>query len=105
MTDDLIGLPIRLARTIDGPCAECGEHAVIIAAGAGPHVAALRCACCGRHRGWLPTTVADFLSALVERFGRPSEPIVIRHSELAAKMGAPAAEASTSTPEPGDKRP
>jgi hypothetical protein len=102
MTDDLIGLPIKLARTTDGPCAECGERAVII--GAGPNVASLRCACCGRHRGWLPKTVAEFLAALVQRFGRPAEPIVIRHSELAAKMGAPAAEASTSTPEPGVKR-
>lgn len=105
MTADLTGLPIKLARTIDRPCAECGERAVIIDAGAGSHAAALRCACCGRHRGWLPTTVADFLTALVERFGRPSEPVVIRHSDLAVKKGALAAEASTGTPEQEGKRP
>jgi hypothetical protein len=97
MTDQntLIGLPIKLQRTIDGSCALCGETAVIIGAGAGPHVASLRCACCDRHRGWLPKTVADFLTDLVLRFGRPAEPITIRNSELAASLGAPAAEAST----------
>jgi hypothetical protein len=97
MTDqtDLIGLPIKLQRTIDGPCAVCGETAVIIGAGAGPHVASLRCAGCDRHRGWLPKTIADFLTDLVVRFGRPTDPITIRNSELAATSGAPAAEAST----------
>jgi hypothetical protein len=92
---DLIGLPIRLERTIDGPCAVCGETAVIIGAGTGPHVAALRCRRCDRHRGWLPKTVADFLIALIARFGRPAEPITIRNSELAASLGAPPAEASS----------
>ena len=97
MTDQntLIGLPIKLQRTIDGPCAVCGETAVIIGAGAGPYVASLRCARCDRHRGWLPTTVANFLTDLVVRFGRPAEPITIRNSELAATLGASAAEAST----------
>ena len=97
MTDQttLIGLPIKLQRTIDGPCAVCGETAVIIGAGAGPHVASLRCACCDRRRGWLPKTVADFLTNLVVRFGRPTDPITIRNSELAATLGASAAEAST----------
>jgi hypothetical protein len=91
---DLLGLPIKLERTIDGPCAVCGETAVIIGAGAGLHVALLRCACCDRHRGWLPKTVADFLIKLIEQFGRPTEPITIRNSELAASLGAPVAEAS-----------
>jgi hypothetical protein len=96
MTDsNLMGLPIKFQRTIDGPCAVCGESAVIIGGGAGPHVASLRCACCDRHRGWLPKAVADFLTDLVVRFGRPTDPITIRNSELAATSGAPAAEAST----------
>jgi hypothetical protein len=91
---DLLGLPIKLERTIDGPCAACGDTAVIIGEGAGPHIASLRCACCDRHRGWLPKAVADFLTDLVVRFGRPTEPITVRNSELAASLGAPAAEAS-----------
>jgi hypothetical protein len=91
---NLLGLPIKLERTIDGPCALCGETAVILGAGTGPHVAALRCLGCGRHRGRLPQTVADFLIALIAKFGQPAEPITIRNSELAASLGAPAAEAS-----------
>jgi hypothetical protein len=91
----LIGLSIKLERTIDGPCAICGETAVILGTGTAPHLAALRCLSCGRHRGRLPQTVADFLIALIAKFGRPAEPITIRNSELAASLGAPAAEAST----------
>lgn len=97
MTDkaDIIGLSIKLARTIDGPCAVCGETAVTVGSSGGPHSASLRCASCERHRGWLPKTVADFLTDLVVRFGRPTEPIIVRNSELAATLGASAAEAST----------
>jgi hypothetical protein len=96
---DLLGLPIKLERTIDVPCAVCGETAVVVGAGVGPHTASLRCLRCDRHRGWLPKTVADFLTDLIVRFGRPAEPITIRNSELAATLGASAAEASTA-PEP-----
>jgi hypothetical protein len=92
---DLVRLPIKLERTVDGPCAVCGETAVVIGSSAGPYTASLRCLRCGRHRGWLPTTVADFLTALVVRFGRPTAPITVRNSELAATSGVRAAEAST----------
>jgi hypothetical protein len=92
---DLIGLRIELERNIDGPCAVCGDTAVVIGSSAGPHVASLRCACCDRHRGWLPKTVADFLTDLVVRFGQPAEPITIRNSELSATSGALAAKASS----------
>src|SRR5438067_65883 len=61
MTDILIGLQIKLARTIDVPCAACGETAVAICCSADPHIAALCCVCCQRHRGDLPKAVADFL--------------------------------------------
>jgi hypothetical protein len=94
---DLIGLPIKLERTIDDPCAACGDTGVVIGSGAGPHCASLRCASCHRHRGWLPKVVADFLMDLVARFGRPTYPITIRNSELAASLGALAAEASTAS--------
>jgi hypothetical protein len=91
----LIGLSVKTERTIDGPCAACGETAVLIGAGAGPHSASLRCSRCGRHRGWLPKTFADFLLALVAQYGRPVKPITIRNSEVAATLGASAVEAST----------
>jgi hypothetical protein len=80
----LIGLKIRLRRTIDVPCGECGETVVVIGDGAGPHIASLRCAACNRHRGWLPKTVAEFLLETIARFGRPSEIITIQNSEFAS---------------------
>jgi hypothetical protein len=36
----------------------------IIHSGRGPHGYALRCADCGRHRGWLKGSAADVLRAL-----------------------------------------
>jgi hypothetical protein len=99
MTDapPLIGLRIRLDRTKDVPCGACGQTDVVIGPGTGPHAASLRCASCGRHRGWLPSAFADFLADVISRFGRPSQTITIRNSnsEFAATSGAPAAKAST----------
>ena len=86
MNDILIGLQIKLARTIDVPCAECGETAVTICSGADPHMAALRCVCCQRYRGNLPKAVADFLVTAIDKFGRPTAPITIRDSLLAAPV-------------------
>ena len=98
MTDSLIGLQIKLARTIDVPCAECGETTVVICSGADHHVAALRCVCCQRYRGDLPEVVADFLVTAIDKFGRPTVPITVRDSLLAAPVsGAVAVETSTRT--------
>ena len=97
MTDILIALQIRLARTIDIPCAECGETAVAIGSSAGRPVAALRCSCCERHRGYLPKAIADFLVTAVDKFGRPTAPITIRDSQLTAPSGAVAVETFTRT--------
>ena len=77
----IVGLRIRLPRTIDAPCATCGGTAVAVGEGVGPHVAALHCADCRRHRGWLPRPIAEFLVEVVARFGHPAEPILIRNSD------------------------
>jgi hypothetical protein len=97
----LIGLRIRLERTIDVPCGVCGHTFVVIGKCAGPHVASLHCAGCDRHRGWLPKAIADFLVGTIRRFGWPSEAIIIRNPEIAqanatAPLGAPAV--ATSAP-------
>lgn len=97
MTDILIGPQIKLARTIDVPCAACGEAAVAICCGADSHMAALRCICCQRYRGNLPKAVADFMVAAINKFGRPTVPITIRDSQLAAPSGAVAVETFTRT--------
>ena len=78
-----VGLRIRLYRTKDVPCGACGQADVVIGPGNGPRPASLRCASCGRHRGWLPLALTDFLAEIIGRFGRPSETITIRNSEFA----------------------
>jgi hypothetical protein len=92
----LVGLRIRLERTIDVPCGVCGHMVVVIGQGAGPHVASLHCAACERHRGWLPKPIAEFLLAMIHQFGWPPATITIQDSEFAqakaaALLGAPAA--------------
>jgi hypothetical protein len=91
----IIGLQIRLAPNVG--CAECGETAVAIGSGAGPDMPALYCTCCERHRGYLPKAVADLLLTAIEKFGRPTLPITVCHSQLAAPSGAVAIETFTST--------
>jgi hypothetical protein len=84
----LVGLRISLDRTIDVCCGTCGQTIIVIGNGAGTGVASLRCANCDRHRGWLPKAVADFLLEVISRFGRPTDIITIRNSEIRASGSA-----------------
>jgi hypothetical protein len=72
--DLLVGLSVQLPNT----CL-CGSTIATIKAGNGLHPADLRCVC-GRHRGWLSANTYEFLVRVVDRFGRPTVPIEIRHS-------------------------
>jgi hypothetical protein len=56
----------------------CSAVEVTIGAGSGPHVAALHCADCGAHRGWLSRETHNFIAETVSLCGRPTAPIVIR---------------------------
>jgi hypothetical protein len=78
-TSPLVGVVVQLQRTIDRPC-RCGETSVVIGEPTGPHVAALYCLNCQRHRGWLRKEVARFLTETISTFGRSSSPIIIRDS-------------------------
>jgi hypothetical protein len=96
----LVGLRIRLQRTIDTPCGACGETVVVISHGAGPRAASLRCASCERHRGWLPKAITEFLLTAINQFGWAPDAITIRNSEFATAnddavpVGASTAEAN-----------
>ena len=72
--DDLIGLTVRP----DDDCPACGEGVSIIKAAKPPHVGALVCVGCGKHRGWLPRRARDFITETIKQFGRPNEPIAYR---------------------------
>jgi hypothetical protein len=71
--DPLVGLAVQLPDTC-----RCGANVARIGPPVGPHLAELRCASCGRHRGWLPRAAHQFLSEIVNKFGRPDTPIAIR---------------------------
>ena len=57
---------------------QCGGTLAVIGAGKGPHALATNCTACGAHRSWLSHMTHDFLTKLVNKFGRPTEPIVLR---------------------------
>ena len=72
---------IRLDRRTDRE-RSCCENLATIHVGKGPHGAELRCAGCGRHRGWLPQEFKKFIDELVRRFGAPVEPIILRDQTI-----------------------
>ena len=59
----------------------CGADVARIGPPAGPHLAELRCARCERHRGWLPRQAHAFLTEIINKFGRPTDPIAIRRGK------------------------
>jgi hypothetical protein len=67
---------VRLDRSIDRE-RPCCENLATIHLGTGPHAAALRCASCGQHRGWLPKEATDFVKAVSEQFGALDQPITL----------------------------
>ena len=68
----VVGLEVILPR----PC-RCGESVAVVGSSKGPHHASVVCSRCGVHRAWLSGTTAAFLDAILEHFGRPTEPITV----------------------------
>jgi hypothetical protein len=62
---------VRLDRSTDRE-RPCCKNLATLSSGKGPHGAELRCAGCGRHRGWLPKQATEFLNTIVNRFGNPA---------------------------------
>jgi hypothetical protein len=77
----IVGLTVILPR----PCRSCGETATILGSSRGPHCAELHCVACGRHVGWMSQESFNFVCAIVDRFGRPEDAIVVRHSNTAER--------------------
>lgn len=68
----VIGLEILLPQ----PC-RCGEGRSVVGSYKGPHHASVACSRCGKHRAWLSGTTTAFLNAILDHFGRPTEPITV----------------------------
>ena len=76
-TSSLIGLQVKLDRPVDRE-KPCCRNICVIEAGKGPHAGALHCVDCGRHRGWVSKSSAQWIETVVTRFGAPTTPIVVR---------------------------
>jgi hypothetical protein len=74
----IVGLAVKMMHR---PCRWCGSADFTITSSAAMHHAGLRCIACNKHGGWLSKGAFVFLEMTVEKFGRPVEPIAVRHSE------------------------
>ncbi len=68
----VLRLEVKLPRTC-----WCGAAVTILGSSAGPHHARLECIRCGVHRGWLSRDSYQFIVAVVDKFGRPDQPIAV----------------------------
>jgi hypothetical protein len=105
----IFGSPlIGLVMKHDTSCMQCGGVAVIVGEPKKPHAGSLRCQTCSRRRGWLPNSVAAFLTETIRNFGLPEEPIEIRTwvgVRTAAPSGASATPEISAPTGAGDKLP
>jgi hypothetical protein len=74
-SDPLLGLQVRIDHND-----HCHDDVAELHPGTHQHAYALRCAVCGRHRGWLPRASVPFLEKVLASFGKPTTPIVLRNS-------------------------
>jgi hypothetical protein len=72
---ELFGLRVRFEGAI-ARC--CGSTVAVINQADGPHFGKLTCDSCGVHRGWLSKSTADWITAVINKFGAPTTPIVLR---------------------------
>src|SRR3974390_1606812 len=73
---------VRLARAVDvaAPC--CDNLAIVTPRPETMHAAELRCAGCGRFRGWLTREAMSFLEEITHRFGALSIPIKLSDKQI-----------------------
>jgi hypothetical protein len=76
------GLMVRMSRPIDTE-QPCCDNVCVVRPGKGPHVGQLRCAGCGRHRGWLSHGAVSWITDQVRKHGVPTGPIDVSALEVA----------------------
>ncbi len=81
-TDPLVGILVQP----DDDCS-CGEQVAVIEPSAPPHAGRLVCYSCGKHRGWLPRHASNFITELINKFGRPTEPVAYRRGLTSSTEG------------------
>ena len=73
----LVGIDVRLPDR----CKHCSSQLAVIGPSRPPHRASMNCKSCGSFRGWVSNVSFDFISKVVEQFGRPTEPILIHRGK------------------------
>jgi hypothetical protein len=73
--DPLLGLFLQLDRTCDRNNG-CCDRTGVVGPGTKTHAYSLRCACCGRHRGWLPKRATEILRVLHADGRLGTEPVL-----------------------------
>jgi len=73
-SDPLHGLLARLPTACG-----CSSELAVIGPGKAMHAASLRCADCEKHRGWVSQATHKSLTETINQFGRPTEPVILRH--------------------------
>jgi hypothetical protein len=73
----IVGLLVSMA---DRPCRTCGSTNFVVGAGKAMHAASVMCSACGRHGGWVSQASYAFINEVVDVFGRPEQPIIVRRS-------------------------
>src|SRR6516165_1823177 len=101
VTDPVVGLKVQMPT----PCRKC--HCITARTAEGQWLnVPLLCTSCGIERGRLSYETLKFIRRVVETFGRPTEPIKLKRSDLSKQFphDAGAAEASRQTEpkEPND---
>jgi hypothetical protein len=76
----LVGLRVKLDRSADRD-RPCCRNLCTLTPRKGSHAAGLLCVDRGQHRGWLSNTTAHWIENVIERFGAPTTPIVVRKSQ------------------------
>ena len=87
----LTGLEMVLPRAC-----RCGATLATIGSSAGPHHASLKCGC-GAHRGWVSYETHQFLTGIIDTFGRPDQPVTVRFKDSRISANNPAAAAASAS--------
>ena len=69
---------VGLRVVFQGECRKCEGRETVIGSSKGPHHAVLNCSACGEFRGWMYGESHQFISTIIDHWGRPSAPIVVR---------------------------
>jgi hypothetical protein len=71
---------VGLHAVMPDGCPVCGAHHAVLGSSKATHAACFRCAQCDRHRGWASAAFTGFVESIIDQFGRPTAPILVRRS-------------------------